>query len=213
MRKIIFSRPDHYVKTNAGTKTETRRIHGLKELNKFPVAEIMNKEIINDKLVVLFKVTFNTTTGRISKNITVSSHYKINEQLFIAEPTFVDAKKEDIITPFTKSYYPFDFNNDYDKKKQWKEKGLRFVSPMFMKQCQAREFIKVTGIDCHQIQDISRESIIKEGYENSNDDTRGMRVWFGLVFDSINGTGAYLKNPFIFSYTYKRVNRKGEDLI
>lgn len=209
MRKIIFSRPDHYVKTKTGTKTETRRIHGLKALAGYQLIRITDKQFTNKKL----RIAFHVVNGISSKEIVIDSHYKIDEQLFVAEPTFVDAKKGEIITPFTKVFYPFDFKNTIAIKKKWKEKGLRFVSSLFMKRCQAREFIKITDIDCHQIQDISRSSIIKEGYNDDGCEDKGMRVWFALVFDSINGTGTYLKNPFVFSYTYKRVNRKGEELL
>lgn len=201
MRKITFIKPN--IKSlEDGTKTETRREHGLKIVNAANF-EIAKTERVNNKL----HVTFYSAR----EAIIIASHYKFDELLYVGEPVMVLSKGEKT-TPLTPFIYLFE--NGYPESKaavkKLQEKGYTFRSPLFLEKFFARYYVKIKDIKCEKVQDVSKESIIKEGIDVKNFDLDTSRIFFATLYNKVNGPASYDKNPFVFVYTFTITNRNGE---
>ena len=86
----------------------------------------------------------------------------------------------------------------------------RWQSPLFMPEKAARIFLRITDIRVERLQDISEKDAKSEGVKSCkwfgiNEDISSFRNGFFSKWIDINGTESYNKNPWVWAYTFEKV--------
>lgn len=123
------------------------------------------------------------------------SKYKIGDRLWVRE-TF--AKVSD------RYVYKADVESDFDKPKEgWKPS-------IHMPKEASRLWMEVTEIKVERLNDITAEDAIAEGVESlglyPNYDFTN-KVKFGALWNSIYGFEAWDKNPWVWCYSFKQIEK------
>ena len=80
----------------------------------------------------------------------------------------------------------------------------------------ARIFLKVTDVKAERLQDISVIDIVREGVTLPNYAEEAIKVVkypdpfeiFAELWQSINGKGSWEKNPWVWVYSFEKLNNK-----
>lgn len=218
MKKIMFN--DRYGLTKAvieGRKTMTRRLEFDDELQKI-IAD-SDSYYYDDGYLV-----FATQGVDIHH---VKTRYKIGELIAIAESYFyvrnivVGQEYDDRLC----KAYRIEHTDDVVKLAGWSNK--EFVRSDLMP-----HQIRITGIKCERLQDISDAECMKEGVvggiigyyvpgikckdwsKESYVDTEDGRTWklfptpreaFASLIDKVSGLGAWQRNPWVVAYEFELV--------
>jgi hypothetical protein len=210
MKKIMFN--DRYGLTQAvieGRKTMTRRLEFDDELQKI-IAD-SDSYYYDDGYLV-----FATQGVDIHH---VKTRYKIGELIAIAESYFyvrnivVGQEYDDRLC----KAYRIEHTDDVVKLAGWSNK--EFVRSDLMP-----HRIRITGIKCERLQDISDEDCFREGiseswYESTDtttygyaDEKKGTAVEFDTpceafasLIDKVSGRGTWQRNPWVVAYEFELV--------
>jgi hypothetical protein len=156
MRGILMIEP-LYHQVVAGNKTQTRRAGGLQEVNHKPDLWF-NIGLDKEKAIFLFNQSKQRNPAHQIIE-TCKSRYRIGEVLFIKEPT---AKAKIINEKQIYAYlYGCNGNKAMISEFKWENK-------LFMPADRARAFIRITGIRCERLMDISDQDCVAEGIERDN---------------------------------------------
>jgi hypothetical protein len=100
-----------------------------------------------------------------------------------------------IIRPY---YYAADQDEIMLASYKWKPS-------IHMPRAAARFFLKITNLRIERLNDITEEDAVAEGYESDGDESA--KIWFSMLWDKINGSGAWNANPWVwvidFEWTIK----------
>ena len=131
--------------------------------------------------------------------------YKVGEVVAVAQ------RYQDIFD-YSNCVNPYAWEDD-DKPSGWTNKMLTKAELM-------PHQIRITGIKCERLQDISEEDCIKEGilgdveydkYEvyglfgNSDDGFDTPREAFASLIDKVSGRGTWKRNPWVVAYEFELV--------
>lgn len=148
MRGILFTEPLYHKVVN-GSKTQTRREGNLKEINKSPddwiIYDNVTGEVGRSDYYVLLAKHNNSDNANVVKPL-----YKVGEVLYLKEPYLEDGLGTVI--------YKFDYDPSLVSH-------VKFKNKLFMPQKYARYFVKITGIRCERLFDISEGDCIREGID------------------------------------------------
>lgn len=199
MKKINFN--DRYGLTQAvidDRKTMTRRIEFDKELQK--MIDDSDSYYYDDGYLV-----FATQDVDIHH---VKTKYKVGEIMAVAQ------RYQDIFD-YSNCVNPYDWEDD-DKPSGWTNK-------MFTKAKLMPHRIRITGIKCERLQDISNEECLREGIRQFTPnfpknlpihpthfvvgdilkDTP--REAFAELIDKVSGKGTWASNPWVVAYEFELV--------
>lgn len=185
------------------TKTETRRTHGLQEINKY----VQHYGIchtgfsIEGRLMVTFRDPEYKKNGTKPAPI-VKSRFKRGEILYLAEPMWIKSSTRPGLTALEIPHeYIWDRTIDYSLH----HSGYKKISPLLMKQEYGRHFIKILDVGCEQVQEISDEAVLREGISPPSTDLKpGMlKAMYASLFDKVNTPGLWDLNPFVFVYSFE----------
>lgn len=151
----------------AGNKTQTRRSGGLDRINGCKEVR-KNGKVIKEAIITHpdnWEITGYTGEmgGDLSevdfcdymdtqRNIYIQPRYKVGEVLYLKEPYQINVKGE-VMYKFNHRYH-----SACEHGRWWKNK-------LFMPASAARAFIRITGIKCERLLDISDEDCLAEGIE------------------------------------------------
>lgn len=201
MQKIMFN--DRYVLTDAvieGRKTVTRRIiYGI----DFPVNMVMGR-VLPDKEGKIYAVANG-------ENIIVKLRYKVGEVVAVAQ-SYNEATRE----------FPHLATTLVGHDILGSELGC--TNKMFVRADLMPHQIRITGIRCERLQDISdydcfREGISESWYESTDTTTYGFtdekkgtavefdtpREAFAALIDKVSGRGTWKSNPWVVVYEFELV--------
>ena len=199
MKKIIFN--DRYGLTQAvidGRKTMTRRIEFDKEFQK--MIDDSDSYYYDDGYLV-----FATQDVDIHH---VKTRYKVGEVVAVAQ------RYQDIFD-YSNCVNPYDWEDD-DKPSGWTNK-------MFTEAKLMPHRIRITGIKCERLQDISDADCLKEGvysdyadtefpprefYDYGGNTDNGFdtpREAFASLIDKVSGCGTWASNPWVVAYEFELV--------
>lgn len=223
MRGILTIEP-LYHQIVAGNKTQTRRSGGLEYVNENPDewdAPVWVEERINKKTVSLVEFMRPGERGLV---IQCAPRYKVGEVLCLKEPwTFLQSDTTDFWNGYA---YRFGATSGCAISDRGAELGgteIKFKNKLFMPSAAARAFIKITGIKCERLMDISESDCIAEGIErvdsfegttfykyytkihDHGNATQNPKRSFYTLFcfaNKIKGTDA-MPNPWVFCYTFE----------
>lgn len=195
MQKIMFN--DRYGLTDAvieGRKTVTRRIiSGI----DFPVNMVMGR-VLPDKDGKIYAVANG-------ENIIVKLRYEVGEVVAVAQ-----------------CYYNA-FSSRCDIPVYGADRTPGWLNKMFVRADLMPHQIRITGIRCERLQDISDEDCMKEGINASNSHEIGYGIpWvyefagskmvyytpreaFASLIDKVSGRGTWDRNPWVVAYEFELV--------
>ena len=198
MQKIMFN--DRYGLTDAvieGRKTVTRRIiSGI----DFPVNMVMGR-VLPDKDGKIYAVVNG-------ENIIVKLRYKVGEVVAVAQ-SYEQAYRQG--------------NMDADDAII---RGLKYdpgmCNKMYVRAALMPHQIRITGIRCERLRDISDEDCIKEGVRVGSQaleypyyfidtkqflicDYKSPREAFAALIDKVSGRGTWDRNPWVVVYEFELV--------
>ena len=165
-----------------GHKTMTRRL-----MNPQPILCTGQKLKKNQGLPAHFNVFSRIKTKDITDHI-IPKPFQIGEILWVKE-TFA---KLDI----TGDGYSYVYKAS-ENGKDWSEnsEGWKWKPSLFMPMDAARIFLEVTNVLYEQVQEISEEDAVKEGFKSRED--------FKNLWIKINGEKSWNDNPYVFVYTFE----------
>jgi hypothetical protein len=83
--------------------------------------------------------------------------------------------------------------------------GNHWKPSIFMPRIRSRLTLEITSVRVERLQDISRGDAIEEGCPFQNLATGpDPRRWYADLWESINGTGSWAKNPWVWAIGFKR---------
>lgn len=194
---------DRYALTDAvieGRKTVTRRIiYGI----DFPVNMVMGR-VLPDKEGKIYAVANG-------ENIIVKLRYKVGEVVAVAQ-SYNEATRE----------FPHLATTLVGHDILGSELGC--TNKMFVRADLMPHQIRITGIRCERLQDISDEDCFREGiseswYESTDTTTYGYadekkgtavefdtpRKAFAALIDKVSGRGTWASNPWVVVYEFELV--------
>ena len=192
MRKIMFN--DRYGLTQAvieGRKTMTMMLINIKSTSDVQVR------------IFAGYVQIIGRSGDVCAEKKLS--YKVGEVVAVAQ------RYQDIFD-YSNCVNPYAWEDD-DKPSGWTNKMLTKAELM-------PHQIRITGIKCERLQDISEEDCMKEGilgdveydkYEvyglfgNSDDGFDTPREAFASLIDKVSGRGTWKRNPWVVAYEFELV--------
>lgn len=195
MQKIMFN--DRYHHTNAVIEERKTRATQIMAGIDFPVNMVMGR-VLPDKDGKIYAVANG-------ENIIVKLRYKVGEVVAVAQ------RYQDIFD-YSNCVNPYAWEDD-DKPSGWTNKMLTKAELM-------PHQIRITGIKCERLQDISEEDCMKEGilgdveydkYEvyglfgNSDDGFDTPREAFASLIDKVSGRGTWKRNPWVVAYEFELV--------
>lgn len=215
MKKIFFS--DEYGLTQAvldGRKTMTRRIIKCPRTFKGEwVAGFNIHRRHSDKKIVGYPCMYDADERKFDSG-EIIPHYKVGEVLSIAQSyeslgmnPEIALNDRDGIGFYTKTKFA----------PGWKNK-------MFVRADLMPHHIRITNIKIERLQDISDKDCLKEGIykgQCGSADTHFMDAYyykgdiqpyctpreaFAALIDKVSGKGTWLKNPYVFCYSFKLID-------
>lgn len=198
MQKIMFN--DRYGLTQAvieGRKTMTRRIIPREFFT-------LQWDVSGEKDLVFENADGDMVDIRRSRY----TKYKVGEVVAVAQ------RYQDIFD-YSNCVNPYAWEDD-DEPSGWTNKML--VKAQLMP-----HRIRITGVRCEQLQDISDEDCLKEGINASNSHEIGYGIpWvyefagskmvyytpreaFAALIDKVSGKGTWQKNPWVVVYEFELV--------
>lgn len=214
MKGILF-KPDMVKAIMDGKKTQTRRLSGLKEINKFP-DDIRNQPNNghphkNDD----GSWTFRRDNSGLADWFMVRPRYLPGETVYVKEGL-------ELRTTGTPIRYSLDalapiVDGETLDPCDWKWKGNK-LSPMFLPECFARTFLKILSVEPQRLREISPEDCEAEGIKwtcgyycdervGHVDHQHMINEYFAL-WDSINPDYPSSLNPWVWKYTLQLTERK-----
>lgn len=196
MKKLMFN--DRYDLTQAvieGRKTMTRRVISGGQL--LPEDRIEDASICPDGFVSII------ANGGESL-MEVKCHYKVGEIVAVAQRYYY------VVSSGCDS--PVD---GMDRTPGWRNK-------MFVRADLMPHQIRITGIKCERLQDISEADCLKEGIRQAYAesilgmygyiDHKGTGLWFNTpreafasLIDKVSGRGTWASNPWVVAYEFELV--------
>lgn len=215
MKKIMFN--DKYHLTQAvlnGTKTMTRRI--ISYPSKFRGENVAGYFVCRRPSGEIVEVCLHDEDERMIDGGQILPKYKVGEVVAIAQ-----------------SYKDLGYDPD-SLDRDPKDLGIRgfmkhsagWNNKMFVSAAACKKHIRITGVKCERLQDISEADCLKEGiikytkdgtvfkYDLSDrfemfswqDMKRSPREAFSALIDKVSGKGAWESNPFVWAYEFKLID-------
>lgn len=210
--KGILFKPDMIKATQEDRKTMTRRLEGLKEINKNP----------DDWKFTGFADPFCAFFENEKENIItyIKCPYQIGQKLYVKE-TWGEVNLAGPDEYFKRNKILYKAKKNIYKPIKWK-------SPLFMPKKYARLWLEVIDIKIERLQDISEDDAIKEGvgfgfqmnagYPDYQHIENGIctltqdtaEISFATLWDSIhkkNPEYLWNKNPWVWVIEFKRIQQ------
>ncbi len=247
MKGILF-KPDMIKAIVEGRKTQTRRLDGLKDINKEPDAWKPCGDNGEWTFTVdgKYRQFLHTPILEGFNNLRAPKpRYQVGDVVYIKEAWRIGAWNEDM--PAIAVDYKLDnfareewltAPEDYDFEKLWiecsdeasdagkefdgegqyhwnpGESPCRWRSPLFMPEWAARYFIQITDVRPERLQEITEEDAMAEGCSLMVGVTAGggmglasAKYAYMKLWDSINPKYPWASNPWIWVYTFKKVEK------
>ena len=193
-------------------KTNTRRICNIPdgwEYNGW--GRITSKHPKQGKLGIFIR----KQDGDFVLSDIITAKYQVGDVLWVRE-TFVigvpdGSMPESDTNPIT-VFYKADNSVHGWMDENEDECNIPWKPSIFMPKEYARIFLRVTNVRVERLQDISYGDILKEGFNPSDliNPVQDAQNWWITLWNSINGKGAWEANPYVFVYTFQRVEKPKE---
>lgn len=79
----------------------------------------------------------------------------------------------------------------------------KWTPAIHMPRIASRIDLEITAVRAERLQGISEQDATAEGYASDGDESA--RIWYSSLWDKINGTGAWDKNPWVWVIEFRRI--------
>ena len=192
MKSLIF-KPELAQAIFEGRKTQTRRI--IKPQPPTSLSQIVNTN----------KWTY--TCSDIDEEWTPK--FQIGDRFYVREKWKLHRSSSEFVrigqSPYFVIYHNAHMRECFDEQLSKIYDGRnRWRSPLFMPEWASRSICKVTDVRVERLNDIAIDDVQAEGCSDSPLGKLADAVLFPKLWDSIHGTGAWDKNPFVWVYEFKK---------
>ena len=224
MKGILFTEPLFHKVVN-GTKTQTRRIvKPQPQKQDCKTCDFPSGHRISWKCPDEYCKSDTEVLGK--------PRYKPGETLYLKEPyriIYPGANTFEIELKYTYKKFLYDYYAfaDTAQIKTWvvkrlgEQKKSAWCNKLFMPEFIARHYIKITGVRCERLKDISASDCIKEGVEEQRWEGATTSPYFyvlpdmsceiydtpregyAALIDKISGKGTWESNPYVWVYDFK----------
>ncbi len=184
--KGILFQADMVRAIRAGAKTQTRRIAHIEQ-----VGEIFAMDRGG-------KLSYGSMAGMLCL-----APYQVGDVLYVKETFFENGP--DVV-----------FRADGEFSDHFPEDHAdgKWSPSIFMSKKVAREWLRVTHVRCERVTAITAEDAKAEGcqpYPNAMkakwSESDALRCSYMVLWESINGKGSWEADPYVFPYTFERIER------
>ncbi|PIF33015.1 hypothetical protein CLU81_3585 [Flavobacterium sp. 9] len=184
-------------------KNQTRRTKGLEIINENPdlwkyegLTIFISDTPINPTYQIF--CSFLNLDSNIKKLVT--SPFNVDDILWVRETFY----SQDIES--RKFVYKTDYTSETLKKLK---KYQKWKPSIFMPKNACRIFLKVKSVKLERLQDISEEDSIAEGAIQHESETDWLTAKFGfqIIWETINGSDSWNKNPFVWVIEFERIEK------
>ena len=211
--KGILMKPEMVVAIAERRKTNTRRLGGLKEINREPNRWLKAIPIPRERLLYTpFKGLWQFSDAH--DNIKLAKpRYQVGETVYIKE-VWANIESNDYLTPSeivesSAIFYKVGGGKGGDDGDELNMERGKWRSPLFMPEWAARYFIVITDVRAERLQEITPHDCIMEGIIEEYGDGLILRDKFEALWNSINKDYPWESNPWVFPYTF-RLKEAGE---
>jgi len=187
------------IAANPDMEWQTRRLSGLKEINKEPDKWSVVPAIMGDGF------DFYVTTN-LSAVLRIKPRYKVGELVYIKEALYRNPYLDEAGYMLDQSAVFINQTIGNMLKWRWKRDIL---SARFMPQEAARYFIRITGVEAQRLQEISIDDCKAEGIHGYtlakgclSDNPPDQRWKFIELWDTINPKYPWDSNPWVFKNSF-----------
>ena len=215
MKKIMFN--DKFSLTQAvleGRKTMTRRI--VTYPLKFRGVNVAGYFVCKRPSGEVTEICMYDEDERMIDGGQILPKYKVGEVVAIAQ-----SYKDLGYDPDSLDRDPKDLGN-----RGFMKHSAGWNNKMFVSAAACKKHIRITGVKCERLQDISEADCLKEGiikytkdgtvfkYDLSDrfemfswqDMKRSPREAFSALIDKVSGKGMFASNPYVFVYEFKLID-------
>lgn len=212
---ILFSAPMVKAILN-GTKTQTRRTQGLKEINKYPYKW---KLLYQSSVLACFQ------NMKTSKSLCCKPKVSKGDVFWVRETW----QLTDFLHPTDENYGYIYKASDYGREWQENMEGWKWKPSIFMPKGACRIFLEVTDVWVERLHDISEADAVAEGIQSITAHNAPNRIlgWhnytikpehgfntffeasksFFSLWESINGQESLESNPWVWVYEFQLTER------
>ncbi len=194
-----------------GRKTQTRRLDGLKEINREPDAWYLVASFDDNTL-------FRFGSDKYDEDILVKPRYQVGETVYIKEALLLNRIFGE--ASYRDGSPVFIYNEQLIKTRhilawRWQRDSL---SPLHCPQEAARHFITILAVRAERLQGITNEDAIAEGIippehafvmiGSDIDAAISPKEEYAELWDSINPTYPFESNPWVLPYEFEFVKER-----
>lgn len=212
----ILMTPENAQKCHDGTKTQTRRINGLEEVNSGPWGyPQMTKPGV-------YTFLDPTQANPYNNALDVKCPYGVvGDRLWVREngwerPARTPKMLRDGADTWERFY--FDALMDSGEAEELKGYGFKRRPSIHMPRWACRTVLEITEVRVERLKDISLADAIAEGAPPSHPSIDAVsrdfgfqdfpRSWYAQIWESIHGKGSWDLNPWVWVIGFKRVEVK-----
>lgn len=216
----LLMRPGLTALTRAGTKTQTRRTSGLKEINEAPDAWRYGGVYRHAA-----GLAYEFRHLCVGPNKFIKCPYgDPGDLIYLKEPHYLygfwsrtgrkrkcglDKWAFERVDPYG---HVAEFDKPKSRLKKSKEVNLGWYkrSPLFMAKVDARTWAKITGISLGRLQNISVDDCFREGIKRlfgGASNLKGAWIRYSELWISINGQDSWDLNPWVWIIDYKLIDK------
>lgn len=206
MRSLLL-KENLYRQTLAGHKTETRRTHNLNDINRTPDQWYVREFFTAGKKAYAQLHRINEKKVKI-----IPARFHLDEVLYLAEPHWLPTHQGGVMQ-LRPIYYHYDVAGNI-RLTQWLKRYYKKLSPLFLPQVHAREFVRITAIKLERLYQITGAGVLAEGIGQPVNEEPGFRwenlqqLAFEQTWVAINGAESWKKNPWVWVYQYEYLKDK-----
>ena len=190
-----------------GRKTVTRRLGGLKEINKEPDAWTFVKAV---RIIPPVREGDYICQHSDGHCIVIKPRYQVGEVVYIKEANKLRASDDGWDVQYKDGYIkPCNIAVDLSTDEQFFAWTKNWRSPLFMPAWAARTFIQFTDVRPERLQTITEEDAVAEGITlelEPGDAPPAMR--YATLWDAINPLYPWASNPHVWREAFKVVQRQ-----
>jgi hypothetical protein len=204
-------------------KDVTLRTDGLHEINKEPDKWHFVSKGVRDIHPVKVGDCLFQSNHELTRVLAVRPRYHVGQGAYIKEPWKTDIQHNRL----KPREIPITATIKFSDARTFQDCWGKLRSPMFLRECFARDFILIKDVSASRLLEITNEDAVREGMsreiatfigisvspsEEEFNFTQARHIYLAY-WDYINGKGSAAKNPWTWRIEFKPTKLDGKEII